>query len=136
MSFAVVPLPLLPIRVMMIRLKYCSQHPERSDALLVAVLLPDGVGAPMNVIRLVRQAGGGEYGNGNGSSSQENDGSETYEESADAEEEEEYYDEASEEDLDEDVERVEGEIDGDIEDEVENEEEGVSWENYAWVSII
>ena len=119
MSFApAAPLPRLPIMVVTIGLEYCPQYPpELSGApLLLAVLLPEGVGAPMNVIRLVRQAGGGQSGNGNGSSSQENDGSETYEESADGEEEEEYY-ETSEEDLD-------------------GEEVMVSWENFAWISVI
>ena len=75
---------------------------------LISVLVPDGVSAPANVIRLVRQVEDDDYGPGTNGSSIENDESE-----ADGEDYEEDYDEHDD---------MPGSTDGgEVEDEIENE---------------
>ena len=79
---------------------------------LISVLVPDGVSAPANVIRLVRQVDEDDSGPGTNGSSIENDESEAYEET-DGEDYEEDYDEHDD---------VPGSTDdGEVEDEIENE---------------
>ena len=79
---------------------------------LISVLIPDGVSAPANVIRLVRQVEDDDYGLGTNGSSIEDDESEAYEET-DGEDYEEDYDEHD------DV--PESKDGGEVEDEIENE---------------